>query len=52
MPACAYWRLLQLPEQYRVPGPLVIREIIYRLLTHEQGHRMRHLATVRGHSIA
>jgi AraC-type transcriptional regulator N-terminus len=24
-------RLLQLPEQYRVLGPLAIREIIYRL---------------------
>jgi AraC-like DNA-binding protein len=43
-------RLLQLPEQYRVVGPLVIREIIYRLLTGEQGHRMRHLATIGGHA--
>src|ERR1700744_4339256 len=43
-------RLLQLPEQYRVLGPLVIREIIYRLLTGEQGHRMRHLATIGGHA--
>jgi hypothetical protein len=30
-------RLLQLPEQYRVLGPLVIREIIYRLLTRRAG---------------
>lgn len=43
-------RLLQLPEQYRVLGPLVIREIVYRLLTGEQGHRMRHLATIGGHA--
>jgi len=43
-------RLLQSPEQYRVLAPLVIREIIYRLLTGEQGHRMRHLATIGGHA--
>jgi len=43
-------RLLQLPEQYRVLGPLVIREIIYRLLAGEQGHRMGHLATIGGHA--
>jgi len=43
-------RLLQMPEQYRVLGPLVIREIVYRLLIGEQGHRMRHLATIGGHA--
>src|SRR5580693_7053443 len=43
-------RLLQVPEQYRVLGPLVIREIVYRLLTGDQGHRMRHLATIGGHA--
>ncbi len=43
-------QLLQSSEQYRVLGPLVIREIIYRLLTGEQGHRMRHLATIGGHA--
>jgi AraC-like DNA-binding protein len=43
-------RLLKSPEQYRVLSPLVVREIIYRLLTGEQGHRMRHLATVGGHA--
>jgi AraC-like DNA-binding protein len=43
-------RLVQSPAQYRVLGPLVIREIIYRLLTGEQGHRMRHLATIGGHA--
>jgi len=41
-------RLLQMPEQYRVLGPLVIREIVYRLLIGEQAHRMRHLATIGG----
>lgn len=43
-------RLLHAPDQYRVLGPLVIREIIYRLLTGEQGHRMCHLATIGGHA--
>jgi len=43
-------RLLESQEQYRLIGPLVIREIICRLLTGEQGHRMRHLATVGGHA--
>jgi AraC-type transcriptional regulator N-terminus len=42
--------LLQMPEQYRVLGPLVIREIVYRLLIGEQGHRMCHLATIGGHA--
>jgi hypothetical protein len=31
-------RLLDYPEQYRVLGPLVVREIVYRLLIGEQGH--------------
>ena len=43
-------RLLQMPEQYRVLGPLVIREIVYRLLIGEQGHRMCHLTTIGGHA--
>ena len=41
-------RLLQMPEQYGVLGPLVIREIVYRLLIGEQAHRMRHLTTIGG----
>jgi AraC-like DNA-binding protein len=41
-------RLLPMPEQYRVLGPLVIREIVYRLLIGEQAHRMRHLTTIGG----
>ena len=41
-------RLLLMPEQYGVLGPLVIREIVYRLLIGEQAHCMRHLTTIRG----
>lgn len=41
-------RCLESPEQCRVLGPLVVREIIYRLLTGEQGHRMSHLAMIGG----
>jgi hypothetical protein len=43
-------RLLESPEQYRMIAPLVIREIVCRLLSGEQAHRMRHLATVGGHA--
>jgi hypothetical protein len=43
-------RLLQMPEQYRVAGPFIIREIVYRLLIGEQGHRMCHLTTIGGHA--
>ncbi len=43
-------RLLHSIDQYRVLAPLVIREIVYRLLTGEQGHRMRHLATIGGNA--
>jgi hypothetical protein len=43
-------RLLESPDQYRLIGPLVIREIVYRLLTGEQAHRMRHLTMVGGHA--
>jgi AraC-like DNA-binding protein len=41
-------RLLTKPNEYHILGPLVIREIIYRLLAGAQGNRMRHLATVGG----
>ena len=41
-------RLIEAPGEYRVLAPLVIREIVYRLLTGAQAHRMRHLATVGG----
>ena len=41
-------RLIETPREYRALAPLVIREIIYRLLTGAQGNRMRHLATFGG----
>ncbi len=43
-------RLVDSPGEYRALSPLVIREIIYRLLTGTQGGRMRHLAEVSGQS--
>jgi len=44
-------RLVRLTErtgEYRMLAPLVIREIVYRLLTGPQRDRMRHLATFGG----
>lgn len=43
-------RLIDTPNDYHALAPLVIREIVYRLLTGAQGSRMRHLATFRGHA--
>ena len=43
-------RLVDAPAEYRVLAPLVIREIVYRLLTGAQADRMRHLATFGGHA--
>jgi AraC-like DNA-binding protein len=43
-------RLVDAPAEYRVLAPMVIREIVYRLLTGAQAHRMRHLATFGGHA--
>jgi AraC-like DNA-binding protein len=43
-------RLIDRPNDYRALAPLVIREIVYRLLIGAQGARMRHLATLGGHS--
>lgn len=43
-------RLSDTPGEHRVLGPLVVREIVYRLLTGAQGSRMRHLATFGGHA--
>jgi AraC-like DNA-binding protein len=43
-------RLIDAPGEYRVLAPLVIREIVYRLLTGAQGSRMRHLAMFGGHA--
>lgn len=47
-------RLSDSPRDYRVLGPLVVREIIYRLLLGEQGARLRHTAIIGGqvHRIA
>src|SRR5918995_506926 len=45
-------RLMRLAErsadEYRAVGPLVVREIVYRLLIGTQGSRMRHLASTGG----
>ncbi|MCY2952539.1 MAG: AraC family transcriptional regulator [Planctomycetota bacterium] len=43
-------RLIDTPGEYRALSPLVVREIVYRLLTGAQGGRMRHLATFGGQS--
>lgn len=41
-------RLIDNPSEYHALAPLVIREIVYRLLAGAQGNRMRHLATFGG----
>lgn len=41
-------RLIDKPNDYRALAPLVVREIVYRLLTGPQGGRMRHLAKLGG----
>lgn len=41
-------RLADRPEQARFLAPMVTREIVYRLLTGEQGVRLRHLAVLNG----
>ena len=41
-------RLIDAPHEYRVLAPLVIREIVYRLLMGAQASRMRHLARFGG----
>jgi AraC-like DNA-binding protein len=43
-------RLVETPEAYGALGAMVVREIVYRLLTGTQAGRMRHLATVGGHA--
>lgn len=43
-------RLLDAPAEARVLVPLVKREIVFRLLTGEQGGRLRHLPAHGGHS--
>src|SRR5687767_3429104 len=42
-------RLAESPDEYRVLAPLVMRELIYRLLTGAQAARLRHLARLSGH---
>ncbi|GLV54196.1 AraC family transcriptional regulator [Dictyobacter sp. S3.2.2.5] len=42
--------LLDAPTEVPFLQPLIIREIIYRLLMGEQGNRLRHLAIVGGHT--
>lgn len=41
-------RLVEKPAEYKVLSGLVIREIVYRLLTGAQAARLRHLATLGG----
>ncbi|RYG48829.1 AraC family transcriptional regulator [bacterium] len=43
-------RLLENPAEARILGPLVKREIVFRLLMGDQGHRLRHLPAPTGHS--
>lgn len=43
-------RLLDAPDEARVLLPLIVREIIYRLLLGEQGGRLRHLAILGGYT--
>jgi hypothetical protein len=43
-------RLIDRRGEYRSLAPLVVREIVYRLLTGAQGSRMRNLATFGGHA--
>jgi AraC-like DNA-binding protein len=43
-------RLTETLDEYRVLAPLVIREIVYRLLVGAQGNRMRHLVRFGGHA--
>jgi AraC-like DNA-binding protein len=47
-------RLLDAPSDYAVLAPLVVREIVYRLLMGEQGDRLRQVAVIDGrvHRIA
>jgi AraC-like DNA-binding protein len=41
-------RLIENPQQYRMLAPLVIREIVYRLVIGAQGNRLLHLAQIGG----
>ena len=41
-------RLVERPDEYRAVAPLVVREIVYRLVAGAQGGRMRQLAATGG----
>jgi len=43
-------RLLDSPIEARVLQPLITREIVYRLLVGEQGHRLRQMTVLGGHT--
>jgi len=43
-------RMLDTPDEIKFLAPLVMREIIYRLLKGEQGARLSHLLTSEGHT--
>ncbi|MBD6618778.1 AraC family transcriptional regulator [Komarekiella sp. 'clone 1'] len=43
-------RLLDSPDDARLLLPLISREIIYRLLSGEQGHRLRQMTVLGGHT--
>jgi AraC-like DNA-binding protein len=43
-------RLLDSPTEARLLFPLISREIIYRLLASEQGHRLRQMTVIGGHT--
>lgn len=43
-------RLIDAPEKYRLLAPLIVREIVYLLLTGPQAGRMHHLAMLGGHA--
>jgi len=43
-------RLVDAPDEARILAPLIKREIVFRLLMGEQGHRLRHLPMLGGNS--
>jgi AraC-like DNA-binding protein len=43
-------RLVESPDDARILGPLVKREIVYRLLKGEQSDRLHHVSAVGGHA--
>lgn len=43
-------RLLDSPSEAPILGPLIMREIVYRLLIGQQGERLRHVAALNGNA--